>query len=189
MLRQATNPNVTTSQFSGRGPEPAATHAACHTIPPLSFPMFSIALRHPRRSQSPAVIPDIFIGNPGLFPCRVTRMKGTEEKDTGFPLTTGGNDRGGRRHDGGVRAGLWPVVSGGHSRMWGATSTLSPIIQSVSVIPTHGGSHPGHWPFPPLTPAFSRKGRGSKTGPAPDRLGPFPCCLCPSRPPLAMDSR
>ena len=62
--------------------------------------------------------------------------EGTEEKDTGFPLTTGGNDRGGPAgmtggtsrndrddragmtgetggHDRGA-AGLWPVGSGRH---------------------------------------------------------------------------
>ena len=51
---------ITTSQSSGRGPEPAVTHAGPHDSP-LSFPTFSI-------------------GNPWLFPCRATQMKGQKRK-------------------------------------------------------------------------------------------------------------
>ena len=80
-----------------------------HTIPPMSSRCF----------QSPSVIPDVFnresmafpmwghtippmsfptslIGNPWLFPMQDHTNEGTEEKDTGFPLTTGGNDKGDR---------------------------------------------------------------------------------------------
>ena len=75
----------------------------------------------------PHVIPDVFnpplsfptflIGNPS-FPIQGHPNEGTEEKDTGFPLKTCGNDRGGPAdmtegtggHDGGARAGS--VASG-----------------------------------------------------------------------------
>ena len=60
VVRQEPNHNVTTSQSSGRGPEPAVTHAGPHDSP-LSFPTFSI-------------------GNPWLFPCRATQMKGQKRK-------------------------------------------------------------------------------------------------------------
>ena len=55
-----------------------------------------------------AVIPDVF-NLPLSFPtflsgiqgfpmqAHTNKGKGTEEKDTGFPLTTGGHDKGGRR--------------------------------------------------------------------------------------------
>ena len=50
-------------------------------------------------------------------------MKEQKSKTLGFPLTTGGNDRGGPAGltkgtggpDNGGRAGLWAVVSGRHS--------------------------------------------------------------------------
>ena len=51
-----------------------------HTIPPLSFPMFSIALHPSRCFQSPDVIPDIVNRESMLFPCRVTQMKGQKRK-------------------------------------------------------------------------------------------------------------
>ena len=50
--------------------------------------------------------PTLLIGNPRLFPMQGHMNEGTEEKDTGFPLTlsptfvigeTGGNDSGDRR--------------------------------------------------------------------------------------------
>ena len=68
----------------------AGPHDSAHVIPDvsnplLSFPTFSIPLLS---------FPTFSIGNPWLFPCRTTN-EGTEEKDTGFPLKTGGNDRGG----------------------------------------------------------------------------------------------
>ena len=45
------------------------------------------------RDASPVVIPDVFNRESrGFSPRRDTRMKG-QRKDTGFPLTTGGNDR------------------------------------------------------------------------------------------------
>ena len=43
----------------------------------------------------PAVIPDIFNRESTVFPMQAHSNKVTEKKDTGFPLTTGGNDRGG----------------------------------------------------------------------------------------------
>ena len=67
-----------------------------HTIPP----------RHSRRFYFPSVIPDIF--NRESIPMQGHTNEGTEEKDTGFPLTlsptfvigeTGGNDRGGHRRE------------------------------------------------------------------------------------------
>ena len=85
---------TTTSKSSGRGPEPALTHAGAHDSAP-SFPAFLIPLRHSRHFQSPSVIPDIF--NRESIPMQGHPNEGTEEKDTGFPLTTGGNDRGDRR--------------------------------------------------------------------------------------------
>ena len=45
------------------------------------------------RDASPVVIPDVFNRESmGVPPRRDTRMK-RQRKDTGFPLTTGGNDR------------------------------------------------------------------------------------------------
>ena len=52
---------------------------------PLSFPTCSI----------PSVIPDIFNRESMAFPMKGHTNKGTEEKAPGFPLKTGGNDRGG----------------------------------------------------------------------------------------------
>ena len=52
---------------------------------PLSFPTFSI----------PPVIPDIVNRESMAFPMQSHTNEGIEEQDTGFPLTTGGNDRGG----------------------------------------------------------------------------------------------
>ena len=53
---------------------------------------------HTRHFQSPAVIPDIVNRESMTFPMQAhtNKRKGTEEKNTGFPLTTGGNDRGGQ---------------------------------------------------------------------------------------------
>ena len=65
-------------------------------IPPMSFPTFSITLRHSRCFQLPSVIPDVFNRESMAVPMRGHTNEGTEEKDTGFPLTTGGNDRGAR---------------------------------------------------------------------------------------------
>ena len=76
---------------------------------------------HTRHFQSPAVIPDI-VNPPSVIPDIVNResmtfpmqahtnkRKGTEEKNTGFPLTTGGNDRGGAGgHDKGAPVSLSP---------------------------------------------------------------------------------
>ena len=59
-----------------------------HTIPPMSFPTSSIP---------PSVIPDVFNRESMTFPMQDPTNEGTEEKDTGFPLTTGGNDRGDQR--------------------------------------------------------------------------------------------
>ena len=75
-----------------------------HTIPPC----------HSRRLQPPSVIPDVFNRESMAFPMQDHTNEGTEEKDSGFPLTTGGHDRGDRRvcqrepsgHDGGDRAGM-----------------------------------------------------------------------------------
>ena len=64
---------------------------------PLSFPAFSIAHCHSRHFQSPAVIPDIFNRESMAFPMQAHTNEGTEKKDTGFPLKTGGNDRGARQ--------------------------------------------------------------------------------------------
>ena len=67
------------------------------TIPPMSS----------RRFQSPSVIPDIFNRESMGFPMQDHTNEETEEKDSGFPLTTGGNDRGGpSRHDREDRAGM-----------------------------------------------------------------------------------
>ena len=82
MLRQATNLNVTVLR---QGTE------ACHA--PYGATRFPHGI--PDIFNPPLAFPTLLIGNPWLSPCRVTRMKGTEEKDIGFPLTTGGNDRGG----------------------------------------------------------------------------------------------
>ena len=54
-----------------------------HTIPPMSS----------RRFQSPSVIPDIFNRESMAFPMQDHTNEGTEEKDSGFPLKTSGNDR------------------------------------------------------------------------------------------------
>ena len=67
------------------------------SIPPLSFPTFSTPFRHSRHLQPPSVIPDVFNRESMAFPMQDHTNEGTEEKNTGFPLTTGGNDRGGRR--------------------------------------------------------------------------------------------
>ena len=47
-------------------------------------------------SEHATVIPDIFNRESRAFPIQGHTNEGTEEKDTGFPLTTGGNDRGAR---------------------------------------------------------------------------------------------
>ena len=73
--------------------------------------------------------------------------EGTEEKDTGFPLTTGGNDRG------------------------GAAGRLT----TIAVIPAHVGSHPGHGPLaifsPHPGPLPQGRGRRGHRGKGP-RLAP-----------------
>ena len=68
-----------------------------HTIPPTSCPTFSIPAVMPDIGNPPSVIPDIFNRESMVSPCRATRMTRTEKQNPGFPLTTGGNDRGGRQ--------------------------------------------------------------------------------------------
>jgi len=41
----------------------------------------------------PHVIPDVFNRESMAFPMQRHTNEGTEEKDSGFPLKTGGNDR------------------------------------------------------------------------------------------------
>ncbi len=78
-----------------------------HTIPSMSFPTSSIPFRHSRHLQPPSVIPDVFNRESMAFPMQDPTNEGTEEKDTGFPLTTGGNDRGGPSgYDRGARSGM-----------------------------------------------------------------------------------
>ena len=48
----------------------------------------------PDVSNPPSVIPDIFNRESMAFPMQAHSNKVTEKKDTGFPLTTGGHDRG-----------------------------------------------------------------------------------------------
>ena len=92
------------SRHANRLAESMAFPIRDHTIPPC----------HSRRLQSPSVIPDVFNRESMAFPMQDHTNEETEEKDTGFPLTTGGNDRGGRRvcqrelsgHDGGDQAGM-----------------------------------------------------------------------------------
>ena len=57
---------------------------------PWLFPMRDTRFR-------PAVIPDIFNRESMVFPMQAHTNEGTEKKDTGFPLKTGGNDRGARQ--------------------------------------------------------------------------------------------
>ena len=58
-------------------------------------------------SEHATVIPDIFNRESRAFPIQGHTNEGTEEKDTGFPLTTGGNDRGGPGgNDRGARASM-----------------------------------------------------------------------------------
>ena len=80
------------------------THAGAHDSAPSfldvfnfppSFPTFLIPLCHSRCFQSPSVIPDVVNRESRAFPMQGHTNEGTEKKDTGFPLTTGGNDRGG----------------------------------------------------------------------------------------------
>ena len=65
---------------------------------PWRFPYGTTRFRpcHSRRLQSPSVIPDVFNRESMTLPMQDPTNEGTEEKDSGFPLTTGGNDRGGR---------------------------------------------------------------------------------------------
>ena len=88
-----------------RGPDPALTHAGPHDSP-MSFPTFSISRCHSRCFQSPSVIPDVFNRESRAFPIQGHPNEGTEEKDTGFPLKTCGNDRGYRRARQGRPAGM-----------------------------------------------------------------------------------
>ena len=83
--------------------------------------------------------------------------EGTKEKDTGFPLTTGGNDRGG----GGGQAYDYRC----HSRARGESPKFlcACAVRIVSFPRTWGVTLvTGHWPFSPLTPALSRKGEGGE---------------------------
>ena len=53
-------------------------------------------------TRFPPVIPDVFNRESMAVSMQSHTNEGTEEKDTGFPLTTGGHDRGGAGgHDGG----------------------------------------------------------------------------------------
>ena len=47
--------------------------------------------------EPPSVIPDVFNRESKVFPMQCHTNEGTKEKDTGFPLKTCGNDRGGLR--------------------------------------------------------------------------------------------
>ena len=81
----------------------------------------------------PSVIPDVFNRESRVFSHAGPAEEGTEEQDTGFPLTTGGNDRGVPAgltggtggNDRGGRAGLWAVVSGRHSPYSGIRQVLA----------------------------------------------------------------
>ena len=52
---------------------------------------------HAGPHDSVHVIPDVFNRESMAFPMQGHTNEGTEEKNSGFPLKTGGNDRGGRR--------------------------------------------------------------------------------------------
>ena len=65
-----------------------------HTIPPRHSLTFLIPSVIPDVFQSPSVIPDVV--NREFIPMQGHTNEGTEKKDTGFPLKTGGNDRGDR---------------------------------------------------------------------------------------------
>ena len=106
--------------------------------PPLSCPTFSIALLS---------FPTFLIGNPCLPPRRGhTNKKGTEEKNTGFPLTTGGNNRGGT--GGNNRGALARMTEGTpvrmtkrpergrcHARRFQSPAVMPDIFNRPSVIP------------------------------------------------------
>ena len=63
-----------------------------HTIPPWHSRRFQSPTVIPDVFNPPAVIPDVFNRESTAFPMQGHTNEGTEEKDTGFPLTTGGND-------------------------------------------------------------------------------------------------
>ncbi len=48
----------------------------------------------PHAFNPPSVIPDIFNRESMVFPMQAHTNRGTTKQDTGFPLTTGGNDKG-----------------------------------------------------------------------------------------------
>ncbi len=140
-----------------------------------------------------------------VFPMQSHPKKETEEKDAGFPLKTGGNDRG-------ARAGLWPVVSGRHSRARGEHQKWR-VVRSF---PAHAGSHlPSARPASP--PKIIPRARGEPPSDGRVRRGPtyhfprkrdppcslvvprltrpearsaaFPRFLCPFRTPLSFPRR
>ena len=74
VLRQEPNHNVTMSQSSGRGPEPAVTHAGPHDSP-MSYPTFLIPLCHSRHFQSPLSFP-MFSIPPLSFPTFLSGIQG-----------------------------------------------------------------------------------------------------------------
>ena len=86
--------------FPGGGP-----HFPLCPIPDILNPpsvhgvarLLVLRLCHSRRFQS---------GIHGLFPRGGHTNERTEEKDTGFPLKTGGNDRGGGENEGEERVGM-----------------------------------------------------------------------------------
>ena len=84
---------------------------------PLSFPTSPvIPAAFNRPSVMPdvgnrlSVIPDVFNRESKAFPRQCRTNEGTEEKNTGFPLKTCGNDRGGEP------AGMTEERTGGHDR-------------------------------------------------------------------------
>ena len=71
--------------FQVGGPTSLSAPFPTFSIPPLPFPMFSIP---------PLSFPTSLIGNPRAVPMWVHTNERTEEKDAGFPLKPGGNDKG-----------------------------------------------------------------------------------------------
>ena len=77
----------------------------------------------PDMFNPPSVIPDVINRESMVFPCMPKQIK--EQKNTGFPLTTGGNDRGGAGgNDKGARTGM-TEGPGGQNR--DAPGSLSPF--------------------------------------------------------------
>ena len=96
----------------------------------------------------PSVIPDVINRESMVFPCRHTQIR--NQKNTGFPLTTGGYDRGG---------------PGGYDK--------PRVREAVPNYPTPPGPRPGRFPqhFRPhvaLAPAYPA--RRCQRPPGPQRL-------------------